>query len=143
MTKYFPSAKSKGIGGILWGGILGGFGISIYAVIKHFSITNLIIILIIFIIVIPFVGIIWFKTGYFVTKGYLIIKIGPITHSSIQISSISKISRSSSILSSPANSLNRLSIKYGRKGLVLISPENETDFINAIKEGNSKVIVDI
>ncbi len=143
MTKYFPSARSWVLGGIIWGILSGVFGFSLYTVIAHFSLTDLIIILLIFIILFLFFGIVWFRTGYFISEDYLIIKIGPFTHSRVRISSISKILRSNSVLSSPANSLNRLSIKYGRKGLVLISPKDEADFIIAIKEENSKVIVNI
>ncbi len=143
MTNYFPSARSWVLGGIIWGILSGVFGFSLCTVIAHFSLTDLIIILSIFFILFLFFGIIWFRTGYFISKGYLIIKIGAFTHSRVRISSISKILRSNSVLSSPANSLNRLSIKYGRKGLVLISPKDEAGFLTAIKEENSNVIVDI
>ena len=143
MNKYFPSAKSKPLGIILWGILLAGLGLSFYAIFKNYSLTALIITSVISLIVFLFVGIVWFGTGYFVSKDYLIIKIGPITHSRIRISSISKISRSNSIISSPANSLKRLAIQSGKRVLALISPKDESDFITTISELNSGIDIEL
>ena len=76
-------------------------------------------------------------------RGSLFIKIGPVTHSKIRISNISKISRSNSILASPANSLKRLAIRSGRRVLVLISPKDEKTFIESIIEMNPKIAIDL
>jgi hypothetical protein len=40
-------------------------------------------------------------------------------------------------------SLDRLEIKYGKFGTVLISPEDKEDFVRAIKERNPGVEIDI
>ena len=136
MTKYFQSARSKVLGGFIWGVLLAVLSISYYEVFTHYSFTNVILILLIFFVIFMLVGIVWFKTGYKITNEYLIIKIGPIIYLEIKLSSISAISRSNSILAAPANSLKRLSIKYGRNGLVLVSPKDEAGFLNTIIEKN-------
>jgi len=143
MKKYFPSAKSKTLGIIIWGILLLVFVLTFYVIYKNSSLSSLIISSIIFLITFLFVGTVWFGTGYFISEDYLIIKIGPVTHSRIMISSIRSLSRSNSILSSPANSLKRLSIKYDQKREVLISPNNEVDFISAITNENPKISVNI
>lgn len=143
MQSYYPSAKSIPLGIILWGILLSGFGFAFYMIFKHASLRDLIILSSIATVVILFVGIIWFRTGYFLSKDYLIVKIGPVTHSKIRISNITKISRSNSILSSPANSLKRLAIRSGRRVLVLISPKDEKTFIKSIIEMNSKISIDL
>ena len=143
MKKYFPSAKSKTLGIIIWGILLLVFGLTFYVIYKNSSLSSLIISSIIFLITFLFVGTVWFGTGYFISEDYLIIKIGPVTHSRIMISSIRSLSRSNSILSSPANSLKRLLIKSDQKREVLISPNNEVDFISAITNENPKISVNI
>ncbi len=143
MTKYFPSAKSKILGTVMWGIVLVVFGICIFFLVKYFDLAGLLIISLIFILLFLFIGVIWFRTGYYISNGYLIIKIGPITYSKIMISNIRRLSRSHSILSSPALSLKRLSVKYGRNGIVLISPKNEAEFISLLINENSRITVKI
>lgn len=56
-------------------------------------------------------------------------------HTDIDIKSIKSIEKSHNILSSPAASLSRLAITYGKYGdLVLVSPRNQDDFIKTINE---------
>ncbi len=119
------------------------FGFAFYIMFKHASMQELIMLSCILIAVLLFVGIVWFRTGYFISKDYLIVKIGSVTHSKIKISSISKISRSNSILSSPANSFRRLAIKSGQKVLVQISPRDEESFLTLMTEINPKIDIDL
>jgi hypothetical protein len=143
MSKYYPSAKSLLLGLILWGILFSSFGLAFYQIIVHAGMQDLIVLLIISFIVLSFVGIIWFGTGYFVSDDFLIVKIGPITHSKIRISTISNISRSRSLLASPANSLNRLAIKSGKRTIVQISPRDEDAFIKSIIEVNSQIRINL
>jgi len=143
MTKYYPSAKSKILGIVMWGIILAAFGICIFFLIQDFDLAGLSIMSLIFILLFLFIGVIWFRTGYFISGGYLLIKIGPVMFSKIIISNIKHLSRSYSIMGAPALSLKRLSVKYGRNGVVLISPKNETDFISQLINENSKISVNI
>jgi hypothetical protein len=112
-------------------------------VLKHASLRDLAILTCIALVTILFIGIVWFRTGYILSEEYLVIRIGPVVHSKIGISRISKISRSNSILASPANSMKRLAIKYGRQGVVLISPKDEKIFIESIVAINPKIVVNL
>ncbi len=143
MIKYFPSARSKILGLIIWGFLLIVFGFTFSQVFRNSTFSQLIIVSSIFIIIFLFIGTVWFRTGYFISDDILIIKIGPVTHSRIRISRISKISRTNSILASPANSLKRLAIKSGKRVIVMISPKDEDAFINSIKEVNPKIVIDL
>ena len=143
MIKYFPSARSKILGLIIWGFLLIVFGFAFSQVFRNSTFSQLIIVSSIFIIIFLFMGTVWFGTGYFISDDILIIKIGPVTHSRIRISRISKISRTNSILASPANSLKRLAIKSGKRVIVMISPKDEDAFIISIKEANPKILLDL
>lgn len=50
----------------------------------------------------------------------------------ININDITKMEPSNCIISSPAASLKRLAIHYGKRKVVYISPRNQDDFIQAI-----------
>lgn len=143
MIKNFPSARSKSLGLIIWGVLLIAFGFSFNQAFENSTLSQLIILSSLFIIIFLFAGTVWFGTGYYVTDDILIVKIGPVTHSKIRISKISKISRTNSIISSPANSLKRLALESDNQVLVLISPKDEDAFIKSIKEVNPKIQIDL
>lgn len=50
-------------------------------------------------------------------------------HSDIDIKTITKMQHSRSIISSPAASLNRLAIHYGKGNVAIISPRRQDEFI--------------
>lgn len=143
MTKYFPSARSKTLGLFIWGVLLIVFGFNFSQVYKNGTPTELLILSSIFVITILFVGTIWFGTGYSISNDSLIVKIGPVTHSRIRISEISKISRTTSMISSPANSLKRLKLRSDHKVCAVISPKDEDGFIKSILKVNPKIIIDL
>ena len=143
MIKNFPSARSKSLGLIIWGVLFIAFGFSFNQAFENSTLSQLIILSSIFIIIFLFTGTVWFGTGYYITDDILIVKIGPVTHSKIRISKISKISRTNSIISSPANSLKRLTLESDNQILVLISPKDEDAFIKSIKEVNPKILIDL
>ena len=76
---------------------------------------------------------------YFIKENNLIIKSGFIKMSSIDINQIKSIEKSNNILSSPAASLNRISIKYGKYDDILVSPRNQEDFIQELLKINSEI----
>ncbi|HMB63001.1 MAG TPA: PH domain-containing protein [Eudoraea sp.] len=143
MTTYFPSARSKTLGLFIWGILLIVFGFEFSHVCTNGTLTELMILSSIFMITVLFVGTVWFGTGYSISKESLIVKIGPVTHSRIRISEISKISRTGSIISSPANSLKRLEIRSDHKVLVVISPKEEDDFIKLLLRVNPEILIDL
>ena len=85
---------------------------------------------------------VWFRTGYYISNGQLIAKIGPFVHSKIAIDKITEISKTNSWISAPATSLNRLAIKSNDVLLVMVSPEDQKGFIEALKTRNPNINMD-
>jgi len=71
-------------------------------------------------------------TRYIITENQLIIKSTWIVNEKIDISKITKIEKSNSVLSSPALSLDRIRIRYNKFDEVLISPKEKKEFINEV-----------
>lgn len=80
-----------------------------------------------------------FDIKYFIKENNLIIKSGFIKMGSIDINQIKSIEKSNNILSSPAASLNRISIKYGKYDDILVSPKNQEDFIQELLKINPEI----
>ncbi|SFC44743.1 PH domain-containing protein [Flexibacter flexilis DSM 6793] len=80
-------------------------------------------------------------TDYTIDSDKLTIKCGFLYNKSIDIKTITKIMETNNPLSSPAASLDRLEINYGKFESVLISPKQKSEFINDIKELNPSVEV--
>ncbi|MEW9050554.1 MAG: PH domain-containing protein [Neobacillus sp.] len=89
-----------------------------------------------------FIGWLWFNTYYEIDGKNLKIVAGPI-RSKVEIKSITTIKRSRNLLSSPALSLIRLQVKYGKWNYALISPKNEELFCKRLKEINPKIDINI
>jgi hypothetical protein len=76
-----------------------------------------------------------FSTYYLISGLQLIIRSGPFKWK-VNISTIQSITPTRSPLSSPALSLNRLEIKHGSGRIVLVSPANHEQFIEALSNAN-------
>jgi hypothetical protein len=72
-----------------------------------------------------------FFTYYRIDSTILRIQAGPFTWA-IPLDHIRSITPSRSCVSSPALSLNRLQINYGRQRSILVSPKDKTGFIQAL-----------
>lgn len=120
--------------------LLGMLFLSIRENLKDPSILGFSILLIIWIPTYTLIFILLFGTKYILTDEKLIIKIGPIRHSEIEIKDLYSASRSYSIIGSPANSLKRLKLEYDG-GEILISPVQESEFIKQIKKLNPKFMI--
>lgn len=122
-----------------------GFGIPLFIIVVLGSISILMIYnktwigLFVILLVMGFIGYIFMTTYYLVTDKILKIKCGFMVNKSVSIDSIRKISETNNPLSSPANSLDRLEIKYSRNGTIMISPKNKAGFINQIIKINPKI----
>lgn len=139
--KHFTSGKSFTIGLILLLSMGFALWLTIKALINN-PILPLIIIILVFVLpALLIVSTIWFGTRYIVSENCLVVKVGPWTHSKIDINRITEIKRTNTILSSPANSLKRICIRYGVGNSVVISPKNEKEFIDTILSINSSVVV--
>ncbi|MGC4056696.1 MAG: PH domain-containing protein [Chitinophagaceae bacterium] len=79
-------------------------------------------------------------TSYRIADGNLYIRCGITFRQTIPVSSVCRISTTTSILSSPAASLrNRLEIKYGKYNSVIISPADGTGFVTAMQAVNPEI----
>jgi hypothetical protein len=78
-------------------------------------------------------------TFYTIERDKLRIKCGFLIDFMIEIKNVKKISETFNVLSSPALSLDRLEIFYGKYDTVLISPKDKKGFIDAIKKINPEV----
>lgn len=80
-----------------------------------------------------------FDIKYYIKENNLVIKSGFINMGSIDINQIKSIEKANNILSSPAASLNRISIKYGKYDDILVSPRNQEDFIQELLKINPEI----
>lgn len=131
MVKVYPSKKSIFLGSILWTSILVPTIIGIY----EFQVALIIIML----LTDALVGIIWFGTKYKISENHLLIFLGPIRITTIDIFQIKDIKKSRSVMSSPANSFKRIEITYNKFDSILISPMNQKNFLEDLKSINTNI----
>jgi len=75
----------------------------------------------------------WLTMAYVLSEEHLLVRFGPF-RKSIPYSSIRKVKRTTSILSSAALSTRRLEIHYNRFDLIHISPAEEERFLTRLRE---------
>lgn len=78
-------------------------------------------------------------TRYIIIENQLIVKSTWIVNERIGISKITKFEKSNSVLSSPALSLDRLSVRYNKYDEVLISPKEKKAFIDELLKANPNI----
>ena len=79
------------------------------------------------------------KTEYKIENEKLKRKYGIIFYKAIDISKIKKISKTKSLLSSPAPSFDRIELKYGKFDEIIISPNNKISFANHLTQINTEI----
>ena len=82
-----------------------------------------------------------YNTWYAIEQDVLHIRCGFLYRKEVPVKSIKSIATSSSILSSPATSFDRIEIAFNQFDSVLISPENRQDFIESLKNINPAIII--
>lgn len=82
-------------------------------------------------------------TDYTIKGEKLHIRSGILFNITLPICKISQITEESTILSSPALSLKRIKITYGRNNIVYISPQNQENFIKDLLLINPNIIVKV
>lgn len=142
MEHHFPTRKSLILGIIIWGMLLGPLAPIVHSLLMHTNITVIIIVLVVYLPIIAIIYVVWFRTGYFINEGLLIIKIGPFTEREIDIVDIISLKRSYNLIASPANSLKRIKVKY-RGGMILISPARENEFLDLLSALNPRIKIDV
>jgi|SRR5690606_28264076 hypothetical protein len=81
-----------------------------------------------------------FSTEYAITdNGILKVKCGFIYNKSFDINKIKSITKSNNLISSPAPSLDRIELAYGKFDLIIISPKDKTEFANDLTKINPKI----
>lgn len=78
-------------------------------------------------------------TRYIINDNQLIVMSTWIVYERIDISKITKIEKTNSILSSPALSLDRIRIRYNKYDEVLISPKVKKEFVDELLKVNPTI----
>lgn len=86
-----------------------------------------------------FIAYIFLKTKYTVTTDSLTVECGFLFNQQIKMDSISQIKETNNLISSPALSLDRLEIKFGKNGSVLVSPKKKEAFITQLQKINPAI----
>jgi hypothetical protein len=61
----------------------------------------------------------------------------------VEIADIKSIERTRNPISSPAASMDRIELKYGKWNTVIISPKDKKELLNAFLAINPKITVDL
>jgi len=83
----------------------------------------------------------YFNTYYTITGNELKVRYGLIINKTIDISSIKKVVPTRDMRSAPALSTDRVEIFYNQNDSVLISPEDQAEFIERLKTINGEIVV--
>ena len=126
MTHYFPSRRDWALGCIVW--------LPLVLLLLPMMWDGIWPVVLFMLLIISFVRVVWFGTGYVLSEDELTVKIGPFVHSRLPMADIRYITRTDSWMASPANSLRRWRIAYGRWDEVIISPEREEAFFAFIRQ---------
>ena len=84
-----------------------------------------------------------YNTKYVIQGNQLKVFSGFIRFKPIDIQAIKKIEKTSSIISAPAASLDRIEVSYGRFDSLIISPKDKAGFAQALLEINPDITVKI
>jgi Bacterial PH domain len=84
----------------------------------------------------------WFGTYYVVTDTEVELYGAFIRVGKVPIASIKSIACTHNPTSAPALTFRRLEIMYGKWDMALVSPENEKDFLQVLKEKNPHIVLD-
>jgi len=130
---YFPSKRDLWLGSLILGLMLLG---TLPAFLRPSKAQLLILVP-----VILFVGWIWFGTGYEILENELKIYCGPFRRR-VPLQDIKEIKKTRNPSSSPACSLDRMEIKYGKSKRVMISPADKDNFIKTMIEKSPQIRLD-
>jgi hypothetical protein len=134
--KIIYSKKSIGLGIIIWGAILIPFALMIR--------SQPWISIIIFLPIILFTASIWFGTKYtLIDSKHLKIQCGLIGFDTVDVLKIKEIYKTNTMLSAPANSIDRIEIKYGKYDSIVISPPDKVAFVKMLLKINPQIRTNI
>jgi hypothetical protein len=138
----FPSAKDWWLTLIVWGAMIAAIGSGIFSITQESLPTSEIVMTSLATIGIPiFVIWLWFSTYYVIDEKNLLIEYGPF-RKTVPLHTITSVRKTNNPLSSPALSLKRLEILYGKYDTALISPKDRDEFIKILAEKCPQMRVD-
>lgn len=114
-------------------------GVVLIPIIAGAPIAAIITLMAIILPTIAFVLYTLFDTSYRINNEQLVIKCGFFYKSALDISEIKSITLTRNIGASPAASLDRLELKYGKWNSVVISPEDKAGFVNELLKINPNI----
>ncbi|MGB0892130.1 MAG: PH domain-containing protein [Flavobacteriaceae bacterium] len=136
MTKKYPSKVSYGLLTfvflVFYGPLIPSF---INGKLNVKSVGFLIFLTLIF----TFITHLFLKTEYTIDNNKLKIKCGIFSFKPIDIDEIREISKTKSIISSPAPSFDRIEIKYGQFNEVIVSPKDKFHFAEDLTKINPRI----
>jgi len=135
MTKTFPSKVSYGLLLVLFLLFFGPIVFTWHESPDNLALTFMVVHFISFVYVVYTIV----KTNYKIDGDLLKVNNVFFTYPSIHISSIKKISKTNSIMASPAPSLNRIKIYYGINNSIILSPKDKSSFFEALKKINPDI----
>lgn len=132
--------KSKVGYGILIPVLVLLIGVTLLPIINGAPIGATLAMVVIMIPIIAFILHIFFSTTYRINeKNELLIKCGFLYKEVVKISKIKSINRTRNPISSPAASLDRIELKYGKWDSVIISPNDKIEFVNELLQINPDI----
>lgn len=140
--RYFPSKRDGWIVGLIWGSVfISVIGGIVPLAVSGNSLKEAILVVAILVVMDGLMLWVLYRTGYFVTRELLLIRCGPFSFR-VPLSDIETISPTSSLLSSPACSIDRLRIVYGlSRQSLMISPADKPGFLSAIVQQCPALVV--
>ncbi|SDM25459.1 PH domain-containing protein [Catalinimonas alkaloidigena] len=131
MKKVYTSQKGEIVSIVLWVPLLGMLGFSLW--------DGKWVMALIMIATCALTAVVWYGTRYQIVGEMLVVKVGPLTTSTLPISRIREIRRTQTLLAAPANSLDRLEIRYNRYDMLVVSPERPDAFVADLQRINPHI----
>jgi hypothetical protein len=136
MIKKYPSKVSFGLLIFIFSAF---FGPIIFNLIKGQFDEKMLKGVLILVVVFIFILHMFFKTQYIINNERVDIKCGFFSYGPILIEEIKEISKTRSIISSPAPSFDRIEIKYGKYDEIIVSPKDKFGFAEELTKLNPKI----
>ncbi|WP_017472881.1 PH domain-containing protein [Amphibacillus jilinensis] len=135
---FFTSEKDIVYSLLCWGTII----FTSLAIFLNFSLSVLSIFsALIGLLAIGFLIWVWFGTNYKVEDKSIQIKYGPFKEK-VLIQDINEIGKRKSKLITPALAIDRVLLRYGRYGEILITLKNESEFIDLLLTNNPRITLE-
>lgn len=105
--------------------------------------TGKLIVIAILLATIAFILMMFLRTVYMISDEQLIVKTGFFSPKIIDIQSIKAVNKTNSPLASPAPSMDRIEITYGKFDSIIISPLDKEAFVSSLKRINNEILSNI